>query len=264
MTLYKKIDISEGQLEEIVRKYPGLIEEGLRYIDHQKRTDRGPLDVLFVDSGNALVVAELKVVEDDGMLVQGLDYYDYITSNIEGFARAYKTYKIDPAQKCRLFLIAPNFSIALLNRCKWVDIPISLFTFQCVVLKDEHKTVIPIFNEVTIPSRPRPIEVYTLEQRLNYITDSKVRGTVRKLLDEIQNWDKDNVLIEPLQYDISIKVNGRVFSYLGPRRKHFIIYTYDSEDKWTGYPINQDEDLEEVKILLKNNFEKIRLKNKIS
>ena len=264
MTIYKKIEISENQLEEIVRKFPELIEEGLRYVDHQKRTDRGPLDVLFVDSGNALVIAELKVVEDDGMLVQGLDYYDYITSNIEGFARAYKSKKIDPTQKCRLFLIAPSFSVALLNRCKWIDIPISLFTFQCIALKDENREIIPVFNEVTVPSRPRPIEVYSLEQRLNYITDLKVRNTVKKLLDEIQNWDKDNVLIEPLQYDISIKVTGRVFSYLGPRRKHFIIYTYDSEDKWTGYPINQNEDLEEVKILLKNNFEKIKSKNKIS
>ncbi|KKM01404.1 hypothetical protein LCGC14_1794790, partial [marine sediment metagenome] len=42
-----------------------MIEDGLKYIDHQRNTDRGPLDVLFVDSGNALVVAELKINEDD-------------------------------------------------------------------------------------------------------------------------------------------------------------------------------------------------------
>jgi len=250
MRKYKVVDVSEKQLEEMVRKAPDLIEEELKYIDHQKRTERGPLD--------ALIVAELKVVEDDGMLVQGIDYYDYITSNIEGFARAYKDKKVDPTQKPRLFLIAPSFSVSLLNRCKWIDVPLSLFTFQCIAFEDGPKDIIPIFKEITIPSMPTKVEVYTLDQRLNYITDSKVRQTVEDFLKEIKEWDADNILIEPTKYDISIKVSGRVFLYLGPRRKHFIIYTYDNENKWTGFPIQQDEDLEEVKILLKGNYEKFK------
>ena len=258
MRKYKAVEVSEKQLEEMVRKAPDLIEEGLKYIDHQKRTERGPLDVLFSDSGNALIVAELKVVEDDGMLVQGIDYYDYVTSNIEGFARAYKDKKVDPKQKPRLFLIAPGFSVSLLNRCKWIDIPISLFTFQCIAFEDNLKEIIPIFNEITIPSIPTKVEVYTISQRLSYITDNKVKKTVEDFLKEINEWDADKILIEPTKYDVSIKVSGRVFSYLGPRRKHFIIYTYDSENKWTGFPIKQTEDLEEVKIILKGNYEKFK------
>lgn len=258
MKKYKVIEVSEKELEEMVRKGSDLIEEGLRYIDHQKRTERGPLDVLFVDSGNALVVAELKVTEDDGMLVQGLDYYDYIASNIEGFTRAYKEKKIDPTQKLRLFLVAPSFSVSLLNRCKWIDIPLSLFTFQCLVFEDNPKEIVPVFKEITIPSKLQPVEVYTIEQRLNYITDSKVRKTAEELLKEIQDWDKDNILIEPIKYAISIKVSGRVFMYLEPRRKHFLVSTYDNESKWTGFPILQPEDLDEVKILLKGNYEKFK------
>jgi len=258
MRKYKVVEVSEKELEEMVRKGSYLIEEGLRYIDHQKRTERGPLDVLFADSGNALVVAELKVTEDDGMLVQGLDYYDYIAANIEGFARAYKEKKIDPTQKLRLFLVAPSFSVSLLNRCKWIDAPLSLFTFQCLVFEDNPKEIVPVFKEITIPSRLQPVELYTIDKRLDYITDSKVRETVKELLKEIQDWDKDNIVIEATKYDISIKVSGKVFSYLGPRRKHFIIYTYDSENKWTGFPIKQSEDLEEVRLLLKGNYEKFK------
>jgi len=258
MRKYKVVEVSEKELEEIVRKGSDLIEEGLRYIDHQKRTERGPLDVLFGDSGNALVVAELKVTEDDGMLVQGLDYYDYIASNIEGFARAYKEKKLDPTQKLRLFLVAPSFSVSLLNRCKWIDAPLSLFTFQCLVFEDNPKEIVPVFKEITIPSRLQPVEVYTIEKRLDYITDSKARETVKELLKEIQDWDRDNIVIEATKYDISIKVSGKVFSYLGPRRKHFIIYTYDSENKWTGFPIKQAEDLEEVRLLLKGNCKKFK------
>jgi len=260
MKKYKIVEVQEKDLEELVRKYPEYIEQGLKYVDHQKRTYRGPLDVLFVDSGKALVVAELKVVEDDSMLVQGIDYYDYITRNIEGLARAYgtKNIQIDPTQRPRLFLVAPSFSVSLLNRCKWIDIPISLFTFQCVAFEDNPKEIIPIFKEVTIPSRPQPVEVYTLEQKLDYITDKKVKKTVENLLEEIKNWDKENILIEPTKYDISIKVTGRVFAYLGPRRKHFIIYTDDTDGEWKGFQIKSEEDLNDIKPLLRSNYEKYK------
>jgi len=132
MRKHKTVNVSEKQLEEMVRQAPELIEEGLRFVDHQVKADRGPLDVLLVDSGNALVIAELKVTEDDGMLVQGIDYFDYVTRNIEAFARGYREKEIEPTQEPRLFLVAPSFSSLLLDRCKWVDIALSLFSFQCL------------------------------------------------------------------------------------------------------------------------------------
>jgi hypothetical protein len=108
---YKFIEVSEKQLEDLIRQGADLIEEGLRYIDHQRVTERGSLDVLMVDSGSALVVAELKVAEDDTMLVQGIDYYDYVSRNIEGISRVYKDFHIDPSQTIQLFLIALSFSL---------------------------------------------------------------------------------------------------------------------------------------------------------
>jgi RecB family endonuclease NucS len=80
---YNTVIVSEAQLEDLVRQAPELIEDGMQFVDHQRSTTQGRLDVLLVDSGQALVVAELKVVEDDGMLVQGLDYYDYIHARLE-------------------------------------------------------------------------------------------------------------------------------------------------------------------------------------
>ena len=136
MKKYRVADVSEAELEDLVRQAPGLIEDGLKFVDHQAFTARGPLDVLMVDSGRALVVAELKVVEDDGMLVQGIDYYDYVLQNLDGFVRAYRQHKVDPKQEPRLFLVAPSFSVTLLNRIKWVTIPVSLFIFQCIAFED--------------------------------------------------------------------------------------------------------------------------------
>jgi len=257
MKKYKTVEITEKQLEDLIRQGTELIEEGLRYIDHQRATDRGPLDVLMVDSGNALVIAELKVVEDDTILVQGIDYYDYASRNIEGLSRIYKDFNIQPEQTSRLFLIAPSFSINLLNRCKWVDIPISLFTFKCISFEDSDE-IIPVFSEATIPSIPKAVVKVRLEDHLKYITDSEVRQTVEGLLREIKEWDKDKILIEPLKYDISLKIYGRVFAYLGTRRKHFIIYTYDSDDNWVGYPITKKEELSNAEVLLKTNMEKFK------
>lgn len=258
MRKYRVVEISETKLEDLVRQAPELIEADLKFVDHQAFTTRGPLDVLFVDSGHALIVAELKVVEDDTMLVQGIDYYDYVLRNLDGFARAYESHNIDTKQQPRLFLIAPSFSVTFLNRIKWIDIPISLFTFRCIEFEDAKGDVIPIYQEITAPELPATYKGgYSLDDRYNYITDTKIRDLAQKLVSELKGWDSQRVFVESTQSDISIKVLGRVFAYIGPRRKHFMIYTYDAEGKWTGYSVNSESDIETVKPLLRANFDKI-------
>jgi hypothetical protein len=256
MKKYKIVEVSEQQLEDLIRQAPELIEPGLNYVDHQTFTPRGPLDVLFVDSGHALAVAELKVVEDDGMLVQGIDYYDYVLRNIEGFSRAYGQHKVDPKQQLRLFLVAHSFSVSLLNRIKWIDIPISLFIFQTIEFDDNKGEIVPIFKEVSAPEIPVSPDIYSLGDRYAYITDSKIRELAKQFVSEIQSWDNQKILVEPTKYDISIKISGRVLSYIGPRRKHFMVYTNDAEGKWTGYPINSASDLESIKPLVQSNYNK--------
>lgn len=257
MRTYRVVEVSESQLEDLVRRAPELIEPGLGFVDHQAFTARGPLDVLLVDSGHALVVAELKVVEDDGILVQGIDYYDYVARNLDGFARAYRQHKIDPQEEPRLFLIAPSFSVTLLNRIKWINIPISLFTFQCIEFEEGKGDIIPVYKEITAPTVPERLEAYSLDDRYNYITDAKLRGLAQQLVAQIQEWDPEQVLVEPTKYDISIKVSGRVVAYVAPRRKHFVVYTNDAEGKLTGYPINSESDLETVTPLVRIGFDKI-------
>jgi len=256
MKKYEIVDVSEKQLEDLIRQGADLIEEGLRFVDHQRMTDRGPLDVLLIDSGNALIVAELKVVEDDGMLLQGIDYYDYVSRNVEGMARAYKAFGIDPTQQIRLLLVAPSFSQSLLNRCKWIDIPISLFGYNCVRFEGSDD-ISPVFHEITIPSPPEPpVESYRIEDKYNYVTNVEARERMIKLIAEVERWEPGTISIEPIKYDISLKVNGRVFAYVAPRRKFFHVYTFDHDNKWTGYAVNQEEDLEPIWSLLRTNIER--------
>ena len=260
MKRYSTLEISERQLEDLVRQAPELIELGLEFVDHQAFTDRGPLDVLLVDSGRSLVIAELKVTEDDSMLVQGMDYYDYVLRNLDGYARAYRQHKIDPNQEPRLFLIAPSFTVTLLNRIKWIDIPISLFSYQCIEFQDAKGDLVPVYQEIPAPGRVERLEVPSLEDRYNYITDDEVRSLAQKLVPEIQSWDPQRVSVEATRYVISIKYSLRVLAYVEPRRRKFLLSTTDSEGKWTSQSINSESDVKQFLPVVRRYFESIRAK----
>lgn len=255
MKNYTKADVSEQELEDLVRRHTGYIEEGLVYVDHQKSTLGGRLDVLMVDSGKALVVAELKVIQDDGMLLQGVDYCDYVSTHTESFARLYKDHSIDPTQRVRLCLIAPSFSQTLVNRCKWLDLPISLFTFNCLKF-DGEDDVVPIFSEQEIPITPPIPEVYTIAKHLAYITEPAIRAEVTSLFDEIKNWKPGSITLDAIKYSVSIKINGRLFAYFDPRRKHYIIGTYDDDDQWTNISVKDDDALTKAKSKMKAAMER--------
>ena len=113
-----------------------------------------------------------------------------------------------------------------------------------------------MFSDVTIPSIPKPPVKVTLEDHLDYITDPEVRRTVENLLQEVREWDKDQIVTEPTIYYISMKISGKLFAALYTRRKHFIIDTSDTENEWTRYTIATNEDLTNVKALLRANTEK--------
>ncbi len=255
MKKYTKVGVSEQALEDLVRRHAGLIEDGLVYVDHQKQTGSGRLDVLMVDSGKSLVVAELKVTEDDSMLLQGLDYYDYVSTHVESYARLYEVRTIDPVQQVRLLLIAPSFSQALVNRCKWLDVPVALYMFNCLRFEGDDE-IVPIFTEQQIPASLPPPEVITRDQVLNYITDDTVRAKVTALLEEIENWTPGNISVTPIQGGISMRVNGRVFAYLWPRRQRYAIDTYDADDEWKPYSVKADDDLAVVKPIVKAAMER--------
>ena len=257
MKKHRVVNVSESELEDLVRQGSDLIEEGLKFVDHQAFTPRGPLDVLFVDSGKAFVIAELKIVEDDGMLTQGIDYYDYVSRNLEGFARAYKRHKIDPRQNPRLFLIAPSFSVTLLNRIKWIDVAVSLFAYQCLELEGDDGVSTVVYTEVTPPGAPERVEEYSLEERYSYITDPESRELARKLVIDLRSWDDEQVTAEAIKYSISIKARGKVLGYLAPRRKFFLVQTNDDNGVWTDYRVTGRSDIDRAMGALRLNFERI-------
>ena len=57
----------ETELEDLVTTNIEAVEPGLVYLDHQRKTERGRLDVLCVDQEGVFVVMELKIKEDDSV-----------------------------------------------------------------------------------------------------------------------------------------------------------------------------------------------------
>jgi len=247
------MEVTEAKLEDLVRQAPDLIETGLRFVDRQRRTSDGRLDVLLVDSGGAIVVAELKVVEDDGMLIQALDYYDYVTSNREALARVYTAAKVEPTQPARLLLVAPSFSVTLLNRVKWFDLPISLFAYRCIQLQDDSHDEVPVYVEIKAPPKIEPVQVNSLEDVLGYITNHEVRSKATDVLNFLRNLGPP-ISIDPVKGAISIKKDGRVFAYLWPKRGRFTFGYYGSDNQWVTPTMDAQSDLAEVQASLRVGF----------
>lgn len=91
-----------------------MVEKGLTVIcSNVPITDKTTLDVLCHDSNGQLVILQLNVEEDDAMLLQGLESFDYV-DKFKSFLKAtYNKHKIDDKEKPRLILIAPSFSDAV-------------------------------------------------------------------------------------------------------------------------------------------------------
>jgi hypothetical protein len=257
LTKYQVIEVSETQLKDLIRRAPELIEEGLKYVSHQIFTSTGLLDILLLDRDRCLVVVKAKEVEDDEILVQGMDFYDSAIRNLDGFARAYDHLKIDPGQEPRLYLIAPSFSATLQNRIKWVSIPISLFTYQCIRIEDAVGEIIPIYNEASAPAVHEQVQVYTFGEKYAAISEGD-QMLAQAVVSNIHEWDRDRIVVESTEFDISIKLSGRVLCYIGPRKKHFIVHTNDEGGRWTGYPVRNSDDIEGIMKILRANYDKMR------
>lgn len=253
MLKYERSDLSEKELEDRIIKNPDLIESGLIYLEHQRHTTGGRLDILFVDSNGILTIAELKVVEDSYMLFQALDYFDFVAEKIESFTRLHPKEKIDVEKYPRLMLIAPAFSSVLVNRCKWLnpDIQISLFVYQYIKFeKIKEDTLVFIPEEISVP--PAIItKAPELDELLSCIKVNDARELAKKFLEEVKAISSD-VTVDPLQRGKSIKYQGYVLFYWQPRQSYVLISTYNDEGKWESVKVSEQKSYDKAIGMIKN------------
>jgi hypothetical protein len=249
----KTIDIRErDELEPLLISDPTVIEDGLRVITHQHMTDSGPLDVLCVDSEGTLVIIELKNEAHDLHLDQGLRYYDWFRDNMAWVSQAHKEFKIVPEAPPRLILVAPSYTDTVKRISKYIldDVGLQLFEYHALVNEKNEKAL--ICTEIDFGQPPEPPPIATLDKKLEYFQDSKVKELFQNVLSELQ---AKGIEIKPINgLWISCWFKNKRFMYLSPKRNFFIVKVLKIDDSWTGrMRIFKSEDWQEV---IKNNIDK--------
>jgi endonuclease len=166
MIKVKPINLGEREeLESLLVANPDVIEQGLKVISHQLKTDSGPLDILAVDSMGTLVVIELKNEVCESHLDQGLRSYDWCRQNISLISQVYsEKNRIAPNSPPRLMLIAPSFPETVRRISKYIDVELNLVEYHA--FEDEKGERGIICTEIDHGQPPEPPDILTLREKL--------------------------------------------------------------------------------------------------
>ena len=223
----------ERHMEHYIINNPECIEEDLVILGHQVPTVGGNrIDILAADSEGALIVIELKTIEDDKILMQGLEYIDWVNENADRIAEIYKTpkVKIDLGIVPELVLVAPSFSRTLTTAAKYVSKEhcyVSLLEY--VGLKDSTGKKGLFTREIAIKPIERPVKRWTLQDYLDHFSDPKVKKLFQDVLNVVQNIGT-GIECKPTQsWYVAFQHKGRNICTLSPRKEYFYLWIRGDE-----------------------------------
>jgi len=227
---------SEAELEQLLNECPVAIEKGLQILERQVPAGRGFIDCLAVDADKTLVVIELKKESDDRVLTQGLEYYDFVRDNSERFAQIYSGHEINTHAEPRLLLIAGSFSPTVLAAARYVDVPLTLYTYTYLGLGDKQGLYL---MEVGIsPPREFKRRRLSVDEHVAYITDDVANQACRQIIEWLKQLDPA-IETRGLKYRISVKYKGNNFVDIHTRRGYFYIRW---RPDWKGQKIASPDD----------------------
>jgi hypothetical protein len=98
----------------------------------------GEIDLLALDSTRRLMVIDVQIALDDGLVARGLSHVDWVVRNVPTVQRLYPAWTIDASRQPRLTLVAPRFSLALRSGVRQIAAPaISCFRYCEVELSGQ-------------------------------------------------------------------------------------------------------------------------------
>jgi hypothetical protein len=234
MTLkIKSISIGpESKLESMLVENPDMIEDGLRVITRQQRTDTGPLDILGVDADNTLVVIELKNEAAEGHLDQGLRYYDWCRQNIAWITQAFKDHGINDKVLPRLVLIAPSFTEIVRKIAKYVAVGVDLKLYEYQAVENEKGEEGLICRELDFGEPPEPPKIIPVSEKAKKFEDPKVKRLWEQVISQLP---RQHIEVRSVSgYTVTLWYKGKRFMWMRPRRKWFSADILSPAGGWGG------------------------------
>lgn len=224
MAIIKQVSIDkEAELEDlIIKKYLDGIENGLKLIKNQIRTDSGPLDILCVDEDGTLAIIELKIIESDDALVQSLRYLDWVNKNSDRIKEwtISKNLNIDVSKQPRVILIAPSFSETIRRIIKYLDVDTDLFEYNCIKIGEEKGLV---FKRVETEEMPAVVrEPTSVDNWLNYFADEPLKELCRSIIERVKSISPE-IEVKAQKNYFGFYYRNRLLGIIQPK-KHFFWY----------------------------------------
>lgn len=231
---------SENALEQLLLADIENLEEGLEVLDNQVPAGSGFIDILAVDSDNALVVIELKKEESDRMLLQTLEYYDVVRERAAHFANSYRSkHPVDEHAEPRLILVAHQFSELLQAVVKYVSAPIALYTYEYLQFGTQKGlllTELPVSEAKDFQKRRK-----SPDEHLDKIVNPQVRALCQETISRILSLDSTNMTTKGLRGRIAIKFQGHNLVNIWPRQNWFLFKLRDHERMRITSPTDLNE-----------------------
>jgi len=232
---------TERELEEIVRKHPDQLEDDLTYLDHQIMVGKGFMDVLCVDDKGVPVVIELKMGDDEGILMQALRYYDIVYRDRDRLVRQYSSRaKFSLEEDPRIVLVAPRFSEEVVKAARYVKPEIKLLEYEYLKSKSGDKGL--NVKEVPIEAEEGYSPPVPVEKIVSYINSPKLRELCKQVVQEILDLGED--IDEPRgagETVIRIRYRGRRLADISTRRSFFVVW-YKKGDLYYDQDISGKKD----------------------
>lgn len=230
-TMFKRVEIDkERELEDLVVKDPEAVEDGLEYLTHQLQANGKFIDVLAVDRNGVLTVLELKVGEEDEMLFQAMEYYDWVSSNRDRLANEYKSrVKIVTEEDPRIILVASNFSDRLKGAARHFEPRITLMEYSYLATKGGEKGL--FCKEVINEAENGYVPSVSLESALSYIKPAHVKALCLKVHEELCEVGDDMEPIPRNRY-IRYKCKNRVVGDVSLKRTFFVVWWHRTDNEW--------------------------------
>jgi hypothetical protein len=239
--MFKRLEIEqERELEAQVIKDPEALEDGLIYLTHQRSANGNYIDVLATDSDGVLVVIELKVGEEDEMLLQALEYYDYVSSNRDRLAKEYATKaKIVDQEEPRIMLVASGFSERLRMAARYVEPKVTLLEYAYIETKNKERGL--FCKEVHFESETGYSAPIALEAIFAYVVNPGVKKACLKVHSEIMKMGKDLEAVANGTHGIRYKCRNRLIGGLSLRRTFFYVW-YRKDEDWPEFKLATNRD----------------------